>query len=123
MYRDFWIEDSKMLRKSMLDVTQRATQSQALKKITAGYELLPASDHGIRYILWAADASHSKPKPAETKPKAFRDPFASRSYTARTTSCSTSSTSWMSTRCCLPSTSRRRSSRWTPPTSEPCGRP
>ncbi|KAL3660107.1 hypothetical protein V7S43_015028 [Phytophthora oleae] len=67
-----------MLRKSMLDVTERATQSQALKKITAGYELLPASDQGIRYILWAADAKHSKPTPAKTaeKPKEFRDPFA-----------------------------------------------
>ncbi|KAG7381931.1 bifunctional AP-4-A phosphorylase/ADP sulfurylase [Phytophthora pseudosyringae] len=67
-----------MLRKSMLDVTQRATQSQALKKITAGYELLPASEHGIRYILWAADAAHSKPKPASRKDaaKTFRDPFA-----------------------------------------------
>ncbi|KAL4151412.1 hypothetical protein PRNP1_008357 [Phytophthora ramorum] len=67
-----------MLRMSMLDVTQRATQSQALKKITAGYELLPASEHGIRYILWAADAAHAKPKPQERKeqPKTFRDPFA-----------------------------------------------
>ncbi|POM75128.1 5',5'''-P-1,P-4-tetraphosphate phosphorylase [Phytophthora palmivora] len=68
-----------MLRKSMLDVTQRATQSQALKKITAGYELLPPSENGIRYILWAADATHNKPKPAENKdvkPPNFRDPFA-----------------------------------------------
>lgn len=67
-----------MLRKSMLDVTQRATQSQALKKLTAGYELLPASDNGICYILWAADPTHNKPKPAEVKdakPKAFRNPF------------------------------------------------
>lgn len=70
---------SKMLRKAMLDVTQRAGQSQALKKITAGYELLPASSDGIRYILWAVDTAHSKPKPAESKeakPRAFRDPFA-----------------------------------------------
>lgn len=75
-----------MLRKSMLDVTQRATQSQALKKITAGYELLPPAEHGIRYILWSADAAHTKPTPAkpadsgEHKPskpeKPFRDPFA-----------------------------------------------
>ncbi|KAG6618805.1 5',5'''-P-1,P-4-tetraphosphate phosphorylase [Phytophthora cinnamomi] len=69
-----------MLRKSMLDVTQRATQSQALKKITAGYELLPAKENGVRYILWAADAAHAKPRPAkepkDEQPKAFRDPFA-----------------------------------------------
>ncbi|GMF50818.1 unnamed protein product [Phytophthora fragariaefolia] len=68
-----------MMRKSMLDVTQRATQSQALKKITAGYELLPPSEQGVRYILWAADAAHAKPRPAERKdeqPKASRDPFA-----------------------------------------------
>ncbi|ETI38684.1 hypothetical protein F443_15654 [Phytophthora nicotianae P1569] len=68
-----------MLRKSMLDMTQRATESQALKKLTAGYELLPASEHGIRYILWAADPTHNKPKPVEikdSKPKEFRNPFA-----------------------------------------------
>ncbi|KAG3120692.1 hypothetical protein PI124_g1386 [Phytophthora idaei] len=71
-----------MLRNSMLDVTQRATQSQALKKLTAGYELLPASEHGIRYILWAADTTHNKPKPADSKdarPKDFRNPFAKES--------------------------------------------
>ncbi|KAG7401962.1 bifunctional AP-4-A phosphorylase/ADP sulfurylase [Phytophthora boehmeriae] len=71
----------------MLDVTQRATQSQALKKLTAGYELLPPGEDGICYILWSADAAHSKPTPVKAveteehqiKPKVvktFRDPFA-----------------------------------------------
>ncbi|CAI5711068.1 unnamed protein product [Peronospora destructor] len=66
-----------MLRKTVQDTTQRARQSQAIQKITANYKLLPASaEHGIRYILWVADASYNKPKTAETKPKTFRDPFA-----------------------------------------------
>ncbi|KAF4320359.1 hypothetical protein BBO99_00001268 [Phytophthora kernoviae] len=70
----------------MLDVTQRATQSQALKKLTAGYELLPPAENGVRYILWSADTAHTKPTPvksAETEQtklkeevKPFRDPFA-----------------------------------------------
>ncbi|RLN06145.1 hypothetical protein BBJ28_00004739 [Nothophytophthora sp. Chile5] len=76
---------ARMLRKSVLEATQKATQSKALKKITAGYELLPPAEHGIRYILWAADSAHAKPTPtkaqdeevAATKsaPKPFRDPF------------------------------------------------
>ncbi|RLN38043.1 hypothetical protein BBJ28_00001089 [Nothophytophthora sp. Chile5] len=76
---------ARMLRKSVLEATQKATQSKALKKITAGYELLPPAEHGIRYILWAADSAHAKPTPAKAQdeevaatksaPKPFRDPF------------------------------------------------
>ncbi|CAI5711185.1 hypothetical protein KXD40_001498 [Peronospora effusa] len=66
-----------MLRKTVRDVTQRARQSQVLQKITANYELLPASAaYDIRYILWVSNVSPHKPKTAETKLKPFRDPFA-----------------------------------------------
>ncbi|GAB9470286.1 5',5'''-p-1,p-4-tetraphosphate phosphorylase [Globisporangium polare] len=80
-----------MLRKTVIEATQRATQTQALKKSTAGVELLPpAVDNGIQYILFQAQALNQKPvaiapsssssstpstsAPAEKKP--FRDPFA-----------------------------------------------
>ncbi|CAH0473983.1 unnamed protein product [Peronospora belbahrii] len=66
-----------MLRKTMQDVTQRAKQSQALKQIPASYEILSATPKLCNpYILWVADVSQNKPKPVETKLKAFRDPFA-----------------------------------------------
>lgn len=66
----------KMMRKTMLVVMERATQAQALKKITASYELLPPTNYNIRYILWTANSAHSKPKLANAEPQAFRDPFA-----------------------------------------------
>lgn len=68
------------MRRSVVEATQRATQSGALKKITAGVELLPpAPDSGVRFLLF--EAQNAVPKPlvaAEETPKAvpFRDPFA-----------------------------------------------
>lgn len=74
------------MRKTVLEATQRATQTQALKKITAGVELLPpAADNGVRYLLFQARALSQKPVaiapssatvPAPTEKKPFRDPFA-----------------------------------------------
>lgn len=71
-----------MLRKSVLEVTQRAKASQALRPITAGHELLPAAENGVRYVLFSANASNRKPvgqageKKEGAKPTEFRDPFA-----------------------------------------------
>lgn len=82
-----------MMRQTVLDVAHRATQTQALKKITAGYELLPpAANSGVQYILFRAQTQHQKPlstisaatptvlPPAGTTPAEkippFRDPFA-----------------------------------------------
>ncbi|KAL7679625.1 putative ATP adenylyltransferase, HIT-like superfamily [Plasmopara halstedii] len=67
------------MRKCLLAVIERATQSQVLRKVSATYELLPPSDYGIRYILWTANDAFSKPKLADGKDEAFRDPFAKES--------------------------------------------
>ncbi|TYZ62178.1 hypothetical protein PybrP1_006551 [[Pythium] brassicae (nom. inval.)] len=67
------------MRKAVLEASQRATQSGALKKITAGVELLPpAADSGVRFLLFEAQGAPPKPlATAEEAPKApFRDPFA-----------------------------------------------
>ncbi|KAF1320410.1 5',5'''-p-1,p-4-tetraphosphate phosphorylase, partial [Globisporangium splendens] len=74
------------MRKTVLEVTQRATQTQALKKITAGHELLPPAENGIRYVLFQAQTANQKPvasAPAATatespapEKKPFHDPFA-----------------------------------------------
>jgi ATP adenylyltransferase/5',5'''-P-1,P-4-tetraphosphate phosphorylase II len=68
-----------MLRRSVLEATARAKQSQALRKITAGHELLPPGELGVRYVLFSADMALRKPAPSaeqKAKPAAFRDPFA-----------------------------------------------
>uniref|UniRef100_K3WRM4 Uncharacterized protein n=1 Tax=Globisporangium ultimum (strain ATCC 200006 / CBS 805.95 / DAOM BR144) TaxID=431595 RepID=K3WRM4_GLOUD len=71
-----------MMRKTVLEVTQRAAQTQALKKITAGHELLPPAENGVRYVLFQTQTANQKPvaaAPAETpapEKKPFRDPFA-----------------------------------------------
>lgn len=67
-----------MLRPKVLEVTRKATSSQALRKITAGHEMLPADEMGISYVLFAAQAQNAKPKPvpSATPAPSFRDPFA-----------------------------------------------
>lgn len=74
-----------MLRKTVIEATQRATQTQALKKITTGAELLPpAADNGVQYLLFQAQTLNQKPvtiassasSAASVEKKPFRDPFA-----------------------------------------------
>lgn len=83
MLRQSRMDATTMLRRSVLEATARAKQSQALRKITAGHELLPPGELGVRYVLFSADMALRKPAPSAepsaeptAKPAVFRDPFA-----------------------------------------------
>ncbi|TMW68339.1 hypothetical protein Poli38472_005807 [Pythium oligandrum] len=74
-----------MLRQRVLDVTHKATQKEALKRIIAGHQLLPRDAQGLEFILFSAQAQYRRPGGYEVKPrvvgpekttKAFFDPFA-----------------------------------------------
>ncbi|KAJ0411875.1 hypothetical protein ATCC90586_005970 [Pythium insidiosum] len=76
------------MRQRVLEVTQTATQSGALKRIIAGHQLLPADRLGVQCILFSALAQYRRPggyavvKPQVVGPDAsaprreFFDPFA-----------------------------------------------
>ncbi|DAZ99257.1 TPA: hypothetical protein N0F65_008124 [Lagenidium giganteum] len=68
-----------MMRQKVLQVTERATATQALKRITAGHQLIKGDD-GITYVVFAAQPRNRKPEAVKpdttTEPKVFRDPFA-----------------------------------------------
>ncbi|GLD94443.1 hypothetical protein PINS_up003054 [Pythium insidiosum] len=75
------------MRQRVLEVTQTATQTGALKRIIAGHQLLPADRLGVQCILFSALAQYRRPGGYTVKPQVvgpegsapkreFFDPFA-----------------------------------------------
>lgn len=75
-----------MIRQRVSEVTRKATQKQALKRVIAGGRLLPPNEQGISFILFSAEAQYRRPGGYIAKPQnisngevnkmEFFDPFA-----------------------------------------------